>query len=421
MKKGKGNVLAVLLATVGIMLFGTLAVSADAHAGIQSASGKSSVPTAIAENESGAVTSAKASVGKSRKAKASVNAVADSGLYQVKIAGDICPSAGSRAMDLINRYREENGKSRIVQDNTYERMAITRAGEISVYYNAMRPSGTPGLDCIIGFYDKDKGETIDSWFNKLDTIDPKLRKALLEDQWKSGWVGVFRSEAGFCYVAVDFYQSEKQENTDSNFSEGEYTLAFNVMDKCLNVKGLLCDKNANLYNKNTLTKGATYYYVVMNYNRVAEETMDVNLFYSQATKSSNTKVISATKEGILKAKYPGVAKVTVKPAAGSGLSMSKTLVVLPSKVTGVKLTAKKKAMKVAWKKTVGASGYKVYRATSKKGKYTCVKTASSKTTSFTNKKLKKNKKYYYKVCAFVKSGKKTYNGAYSTVVMKKAK
>lgn len=74
----KGNVLAVLLATVGIMLFGTLAVSADAHAGIQSASGKSSVPTAIAENESGAVTSAKASVGKTRNAKASVNAVADS-------------------------------------------------------------------------------------------------------------------------------------------------------------------------------------------------------------------------------------------------------------------------------------------------------------------------------------------------------
>lgn len=421
MKKGKGNVLAVLLATVGIMLFGTLAVSADAHAGIQSASGKSSVPTAIAENESGAVTSAKASVGKSRKAKASVNAVADSGLYQVKIAGDICPSAGSRAMDLINQYREENGKSRIVQDNTYERMAITRAGEISVYYNAMRPSGTPGLDCIIGFYDKDKGETIDSWFNKLDTIDPKLRKALLEDQWKSGWVGVFRSEAGYCYVAVDLYPTATQGSTDPKYSEGEYTLTVHVMDKCLNVKGLLCDKNANLYNKNTLTKGATYYYVVMNYNRVAEETMDVNLFYSQATKSSNTKVISATKEGILKAKYPGVAKVTVKPAAGSGLSMSKTLVVLPSKVTGVKLTAKKKAMKVAWKKTAGASGYKVYRATSKKGKYTCVKTASSKTTSFTNKKLKKNKKYYYKVCAFVKSGKRTYNGAYSTVVMKKAK
>lgn len=414
----KGNVLAVLLATVGIMLFGTLAVSADAHAGIQSASGKSNVPTAIAENESGAVTSAKASVGKTRKTKASVNAVAASDLYQVKIAGDICPSAGSRAMDLINQYRDANGKSRIVWNNTYEKMAITRAGEISVYYNAMRPSGMARPDFIIGFYDEDSDATIDTWFNKLD---PDKKKLLLEDQWKSGWVGVFRSEAGFCYVAVDFYQSEKQENTDSNFSEGEYTLAFNVMDKCLNVKGLLCDKNANLYSKNTLTKGATYYYVVMNYNRVAEEMTDVNLFYSQTTKSSNTKVISATQDGILKAKYPGVAKVTVKPAADSGLSMSKTLVVLPSKVTGVKLTAKKKAMKVAWKKTAGASGYKVYRATSKKGKYKCVKTASSKTTSFTNKKLKKNKKYYYKVCAFVKSGKKTYNGAYSTVVMKKAK
>ena len=417
----KGNVLAVLLATVGIMLFGTLAVSADAHAGIQSASGKRSVPTAIANNESGAVTSAKASVGKSRKAKASANTAAYSGLYQVKIAGDICPSAGSRAMDLINQYREANGKGRIVQDNTHERMAITRAGEISVYYNAMRPSGTPGPDFIIGFYDEDKGETIDSWFNKLDTIDPKLREALLENQWKSGWVSVFRSEAGYCYVAVDLYPTATQGNTNPEYSEGECMLTVHVMDKCLNVKGLFCDKNVDLYNKNTLTKGATYYYVVMNYNQVAEETTDVNLFYSQTTKSSNTKVISATQDGILKAKYPGVAKVTVKPAAGSGLSMSKTLVVLPSKVTGVKLTAKKKAMKVAWKKTAGECGYKVYRATSKKGKYTCVKTASSKTTSFTNKKLKKNKKYYYKVCAFVKSGKKTYNGAYSTVVMKKAK
>lgn len=292
-------------------------------------------------------------------------------------------------------------------------MAITRAGEISVYYNAMRPSGTAGPDLIIGFYDEDKHATIDTWFNKLD---PDLKKLLLDDQWKSGWVGVFRSEAGYSYVAVDLYPTATQGRTNSNL-EGEYTLPFHVMDKCLNVKGLFCDKNVNLYNKNTLTKGATYYYVVMNYNQVE----DVNLFYSQTTKSSNTKVISATQDGILKAKYPGVAKVTVKPAAGSGLSMSKTLVVLPSKVTGVKLTAKKKAMKVAWKKTAGASGYKVYRATSKKGKYTCVKTASSKTTSFTNKKLKKNKKYYYKVCAFVKSGKKTYNGAYSTVVMKKAK
>lgn len=248
----KGNVLAVLLATVGIMLFGTLAVSADAHAGIQSASGKSSVPTAIAENESGAATSAKASVGKSRKAKASANAVADSGLYQVKIAGNICPSAGSRAMDLINKYRKENGKSSIERDNTRELMAITRAGEISVYYNAMRPSGTAGPDLIIGFYDEDKDATIDTWFNKLN---PDLKKLLLDDQWKSGWVGVFRNDAGYCYVAVDFYTTATQGSTNSNYSEKEYTLTFHVMDKCLNVKGLFCDKNVNLYNKKHLDKG----------------------------------------------------------------------------------------------------------------------------------------------------------------------
>lgn len=182
-------------------------------------------------------------------------------------------------MDLINQYRKANGKSSIERDNTRELMAITRAGEISVYYNAMRPSGTAGSDLIIGFYDEDKDATIDTWFNKLD---PDLKKLLLDDQWKSGWVSVFRNEAGYCYVAVDFYTTATQGSTYSKYSEGEYTLAFNMMDKCLNVKGLLCDKNVNLYNKNTLTKGATYYYVVMNYNQVE----DVNLFHSQTTKSS---------------------------------------------------------------------------------------------------------------------------------------
>ena len=52
---------------------------------------------------------------------------------------------------------------------------------------------------------------------------------------------------------------------------------------------------------------------------------------------------------------------------------------------------------LSWKKVGGASDYYVYRSTSKKGTYSYV--GSTKKTSFKNSKLKKGKKYYYKVSA----------------------
>ncbi len=61
--------------------------------------------------------------------------------------------------------------------------------------------------------------------------------------------------------------------------------------------------------------------------------------------------------------------------------------------------------KISWKKVSGATGYKVYRSTSKNGKYTVVKTFSKgTTTSYTNKKLKTGKTYYYKVQVLNKVG-----------------
>ncbi len=52
---------------------------------------------------------------------------------------------------------------------------------------------------------------------------------------------------------------------------------------------------------------------------------------------------------------------------------------------------------VSWKKVSGASVYYVYRATSKNGTYSYI--GSTKKTSYQNTKLKKGKKYYYKVSA----------------------
>lgn len=127
------------------------------------------------------------------------------------------------------------------------------------------------------------------------------------------------------------------------------------------------------YTDKKLTTGKTYYYKIRAYNK--------------------------TKDKTLYGKYSSV--VSAKP------SLSK-----PS----ISLSSKNKKAYIKWSKISGASGYQIYRAKSKNGTYSNIKTITSgKTTSYTNSKLTKNKKYYYKVRAYkIVKNKKVY-GPYSSV------
>jgi fibronectin type 3 domain-containing protein len=69
------------------------------------------------------------------------------------------------------------------------------------------------------------------------------------------------------------------------------------------------------------------------------------------------------------------------------------------------------SIKVSWGKIDGASGYKVYRATSKTGTYSLIKTTTS--TSYTNSSLKTGKTYYYKVRAYRTVGSSKVYSSYS--------
>ena len=90
------------------------------------------------------------------------------------------------------------------------------------------------------------------------------------------------------------------------------------------------------------------------------------------------------------------------------------------KTPSVKLTSGSRKATVKWGKVAGASGYEVYRATSKSGKYSKVKTVGSgSTTSYTNSSLTKNKTYYYKVRAYrTVKGKKVYSSYSSAKYIK---
>ena len=89
--------------------------------------------------------------------------------------------------------------------------------------------------------------------------------------------------------------------------------------------------------------------------------------------------------------------------------------------TNVKLAnSSANSLKVSWSKVSDASGYEIYRTTSKSGTYKKIKTVTSGAiTSYTDKSLTNGKIYYYKVraCKTV-SGSKKYS-SYCSVISKK--
>ena len=92
------------------------------------------------------------------------------------------------------------------------------------------------------------------------------------------------------------------------------------------------------------------------------------------------------------------------------------------KTPSVKLTSGSKKATIKWEKISGASGYEVYRATSKSRKYSKIKTITKNSTvSYVNSSLTKNKTYYYKVRAYrTVNGKKIYS-SYSVAKSVKVK
>lgn len=84
----------------------------------------------------------------------------------------------------------------------------------------------------------------------------------------------------------------------------------------------------------------------------------------------------------------------------------------PAKTKMISVKAGKRKAVLRWKKVGSAKGYQIYRATKKKGNYKRIKTITkNKTVKFTNRKLKKGKRYYYKIRTYkIVGGKKYYSG-----------
>jgi Lyzozyme M1 (1,4-beta-N-acetylmuramidase) len=138
----------------------------------------------------------------------------------------------------------------------------------------------------------------------------------------------------------------------------------------------LAQTTSTSYKNGSLTTGKTYYYKI------------------RAYKKSGTSKIYGGYSSIKYAKAVPAVPASVKAAASAYDSIA-----------------------ISWNGVAGASGYRIYAATSKSGAYSLIKTTTSK--SYINTKLATGTAYYYKVRAFRTVGSTKVFGTYTAVVSAK--
>lgn len=139
-------------------------------------------------------------------------------------------------------------------------------------------------------------------------------------------------------------------------------------------------------------------------NKVLEEGKDYSLDYGENT-SSGKGTINIVGIG----SYTGQKMATFK--------------IYPSKVSGVRILSNTtNSLKIRWDKEYGVTGYRIYRSTSKDGKYTKVATVSNKSSNtYTDGGLISGKTYYYKIRAYKTVGNENLYGDYSNAFYGKTK
>ncbi len=159
---------------------------------------------------------------------------------------------------------------------------------------------------------------------------------------------------------------------------------------------------SNIKNRKYTGKALTPNPTIKDGNRTLKKGTDYTLTYSNNKKTGKAKIVI---EG--KGNYKGTA--------------TKYFNIIPQAPTITKITTKSKKANLKWSKSIGATGYEVYMATSKNGKFEKIKTITSQTLKYTKSKLKKKKKYFFKIRPYKKiDGKKVY-GSYSDVKSIKVK
>ena len=361
----------------------------------------------------------------------SVAATSKTVLVNIKVTNDY--KTAYEILELVNKERTKAGKTKLTMDKDLMETAMLRASEAVIKFSHTRPDGSAwytaekkdigsmGENLAIGFGSTTK--VMDAWMKSEGH-----RANILKDKYRTVGIGVVKYNGS--YYWAQFFGEENLNKATSIPKNKTVTRKIKALKE--NVKDEYNFKIDELKSADTKPKKVTGLKakkqtttsITLNWSKVSGAT-GYEVYKYNSSKKKWEKVGSTTKTSYTVKKLKAGTKYKFKVKAYKTVSKKKyygsysselqtaTKTSTP-KITSVTTGSKKANLK--WKKVSGATGYEIYMATSKNGKYSKVKTITkSSTVKYSKTKLKKNKKYYFKVRTYkTVNGKKIYS-SYSTV------
>ncbi len=188
-----------------------------------------------------------------------------------------------------------------------------------------------------------------------------------------------------------------------NYS-GSKVLTFKILPGKTS-KVTLTTKKTNLNATWKAVKGASGYKVVL---KSVKSGSTIKTITTTSAKATFKNLKNGTKYKVIVTAYKTIGGKKVYSKASNNASTA----IAPA-TPSVTIKSDEAIATLKWKKISGASGYEVYRATSKGGTYKKIDTVTS--VSYEDWDATEGKTYYYKVRAFTKVGSKKVYGEYSAV------
>ncbi|MBQ4119288.1 MAG: fibronectin type III domain-containing protein [Clostridia bacterium] len=234
--------------------------------------------------------------------------------------------------------------------------------------------------------------------------------------------GVAALMGGGCDLYLSITLPYTITKTNGVLSDDKKTVRFDILkDEKIYAYTTKSDKGNKIYFKKDYLKSNSSVYLSWNSVKGAKNyKVQYKVSSADKWKSVTTKKTSITIKD-LKAGKKYSFKVTATTKSKKYTSITTTETTL-KKVTATVKSKTKDSVKLTWKKNTNADGYKIYQKTSKSGSWKTVKTVKDPyTTTYTVKKLKSNKNYYFKVVSYSKENGKTVKSSGETVKAKTKK
>lgn len=348
------------------------------------------------------------------------------------------PNRARALLKQINAYREEKGLPALVMLSDLEKASVQRAAELFVFFDHDRPDLTE-YDTVTASYASLKkceavSEAIAAGYSKAEDVFADWKKnasdALLDpDFTHAGLACVYmKGSANEYYWELLLHQHPEKisaRRADASAKAGTTQKISVEIAKGMYERADQSHRRFELRVEDlTLKTKTTARPTVALYDRY-----DVKIGKCDPSdltyKSSNSSLFTVGADGTVKKKKNGVGTLTVRCAGLEDATCKVTLGSASDGVTAstigdteVELTVKEYASHASLSAYLkGASGYVLYRSTSKNGSYTKVgEAATTRRWTYKLEYEQLDREYYYKVRAYKNSGGKRVYSQYSQPV-----